>query len=158
MQNKIITKLNTNENWYLLLQRAKLNSGYNLHEELEHYLVMTLNNLNPESHDFNANVGIDFMRAITDQSSNYQKLRQVGDRCLLINGLFREISIRRNVNLSYYSGIGRQAYQAIAADNTSVNSQYINKRLFEDLSEHFVGLSDLIHTMLHLHHKTNMKN
>jgi hypothetical protein len=43
-----------------------------------------------------------------------QSLREVGDRCLLIAGLFPALAERRRVNVRYFMDIGRSAYLDIA--------------------------------------------
>ena len=155
MERRIITSLSMSANWYELLQCAKEQSGYHLKESVEHYLIMTLDSFNAESHDFASNLAIEFMEAL--DSSEPKKLRSVGDKCLLINGVFPEISIKRNVTLSYYAGIGKQAYSSVAQKNTDNSSATFNNDLFNDLSIHFVGISDLMHLMLRLNHKTVRK-
>jgi hypothetical protein len=44
-----------------------------------------------------------------------QNLRDVGDRCLLLAGLYPEQAERRLVSLSYFVDLGRNAYDQLAA-------------------------------------------
>jgi hypothetical protein len=156
MQQRIITCPNMRANWYYLLQEAKLNTGFEIDESLENYLILTLNNLNPDTHNFSDSVSIKYMNAISNNDEQrWQKLRDVGDQCLLINGMFPEISIKRNVTLNYYAVIGRQAYKTLA--NQPENKVHLDKDLFNNLSTHFVGLSDLMHIMFKPKYKSNSK-
>lgn len=153
MPRQIITTANMGASWYELLQEAKQITGYNMSTDLEHYLILTLNNFNPDSHDFSANISIEYLQAIdSQQTEQSSKLRNVGDQCLLINGMFPQISIKRNVSLNYYAVIGRQAYNTLAVARSGARSSDIDKALFQELSVHFIGLSDLMHNMVRIKH------
>src|SRR5690606_29073482 len=44
----------------------------------------------------------------------FRSLRDVGDRCLLVAGLFPDLAQRRRVSVDYFVDLGRGAYQAVA--------------------------------------------
>lgn len=69
------------------------------------------------------------MRALAMQS--------IGDKCLLIAGLFPKQAEKRHVKLSYFVNIGRTAYDDLAAMSN----------VFSSLSTHFVNIMDVIHTI-----------
>ena len=64
-----------------------------------------------------------------------QELRDVGDRCLLISGLYPELAERRRVQLSYFIDLGRGAYARLAGEMSAALAQ-----LFYELSRSFAEL------------------
>ena len=144
-QNKnIITELSTVANWYELLILAKEGQQWPFDEALEHYLIMTLEHLKPESYDFDRIIAIDYLKAVEQlEHDGYQPLRQIGDQCLITTGLFPELGLQKNLSLSYYSSIGQQAYSIIG----QLQQPELDNSLFLALSQHFLGLSDLLYTM-----------
>src|SRR5690606_20899169 len=47
-------------------------------------------------------------------STRRDALRDVGDRCLLVAGLFPALAERRRVSVDYFVELGRGAYQCVA--------------------------------------------
>lgn len=61
-----------------------------------------------------------------------EALRDVGDRCLLIAGLFPQLAERRNVQPGYYATLGQSAYAEVAAATRAGYAE-----LFERLARAF---------------------
>jgi hypothetical protein len=60
-------------------------------------------------------VALDFLLARAESGRRLrQELRDVGDRCLLLAGLYPEQAQRRLVSLSYFLEIGARAYGELA--------------------------------------------
>lgn len=64
-----------------------------------------------------------------------QRLRAVGDRCLLIAGFFPDLARRRLVTPGYYAALGRHAYDELAAAMRASLAE-----LYQALSEAFDAL------------------
>jgi hypothetical protein len=82
--------------WHSLVRQAEEEYGSYLDESMESYLVFTL------------------MRFMKDQDLATQavaldQLRDIGDQCLLLSGLYPKRAERRLVRVSYYVNIGRAA-------------------------------------------------
>lgn len=73
----------------------------------------------------------DFHRRITI-------LRQLGDTSLMVSGFFPEALSRRCMDLEYYQRMGEIAYSHLGSLSEEVN-------IFDELSQRFFKLSDLIH-------------
>lgn len=59
-------------------------------------------------------------------------LRDVGDRCLLIAGLFPDLAQRRRVSSDYFAALGRDAYAGVADSTRAGYAQ-----LFDQLARGF---------------------
>lgn len=101
--------------WHSLIREAEHNGSAPLDEEAESYLVFLL-----MRHLRDAELGgrifaIDYLDALQEAPSvREQHLRDVGDRCLLIAGLYPHQAHRRLVGLDYFLSLGAQAYADLA--------------------------------------------
>ena len=131
--------------WHALVIEATKQTGYRFDESLESYLVITLEHFTTKDEWVNSIIALDFLSAIelTGSSGNHV-LRNVGDQCLLISGLFPERVLRKNVSLNYLISIGQQAYYTLAFARQPFA---IDTELFEKLGVNFIGLMDVLHTM-----------
>ncbi len=131
--------------WQALVIEAQNESGYDFDESLESYLVLTLDHFTTDDGLASSIIALDYLNAL-DISGKLGKdlLRNIGDQCLLLSGLFPERALKRNVPLGYYIGMGQQAYQHVA----TVNPQFeFDTELFNKLSFNFIGLMDVLHAM-----------
>ena len=129
--------------WADLVAEAKLSADHTLSDSVENYLVLTLDHFTQENTLATSIIAIEYLTAL--QSTGVQgpfQMRQVGDQCLLISGLFPERALRKQVSLDYFIEIGRQAYCTIA--NTTSLTPF-DSELFLTLSKDFVGLLDILH-------------
>jgi hypothetical protein len=74
--------------------------------------------------------------------SRHDKLRDVGDQCLLVSGFFPNIAKRRQVKVSYYVDIGRGAYLHLS---NALHHNFAD--IYSDLSKSFVSLMDILQAM-----------
>ena len=101
--------------WRHAVQEGARRAGVCLDEDLESYLVFVL-----MSHLGDVGLGaralaLDYLEALLARGrQREQALRETGDRCLLIAGLFPEQAQRRNVSLTYFLDLGVAAYRAEA--------------------------------------------
>jgi hypothetical protein len=101
--------------WRDLVREAAQRAEVRLNEELESHLVFVL-----MRHLGDAGLGtrvlaLDYLEALLAHGSQRARaLRETGDRCLLIAGLFPEQAQRRHVSLGYFLDLGIAAYTAEA--------------------------------------------
>lgn len=131
------------EEWMQLLNEAKTKTGTSFCEHAEHYIITTLHHHTRKTTLADGCIGIDLLTF--QQEHQLHHLRALGDRCLLISGLFPEYIIKRNVSYRYFISIGEAAYAQLVSDH---NDTY-DPELFQYLSFHFTGLVDLLYAIRH---------
>src|SRR4051812_21006451 len=96
--------------WTDLVREAERASGARLDEELESYLVFLLI---AHTRDVNLHgnaVALDYLLARARSGVRHREdLRLVGDRCLLLAGLYPEQAERRMVTIGYFVALGSHA-------------------------------------------------
>ncbi|WP_233841805.1 hypothetical protein [Dyella sp. 2HG41-7] len=103
------------EVWQSLVQQAYERTGVRLDESSESYLVFVLLRYQADTTLLARTQGIDWMESLAlAGSARADALRDVGDRCLLVAGLFPGQIERRRVSVDYFITIGRNAYQGVA--------------------------------------------
>lgn len=103
------------ELWVELVRDAEQRARTALDEPVESYLVFLL-----RRHQVDQALGgrilalewLEGMERVGQQRA--EALRDVGDRCLLVAGLFPRLALRRQVTPAYYAQLGRMAYDAVA--------------------------------------------
>jgi hypothetical protein len=112
---RILTDTAATALWHGLIREAEHNGAAPLDEEAESYLVFLL-----MRHLRDAELGgrifaLDYLDALQDAPTpREQRLRDVGDRCLLIAGLYPHQAQRRLVGLDYFLALGAQCYTDLA--------------------------------------------
>lgn len=106
--------------WTDLVHEAERGSAVRLDEELESYLVLLLiAHTRDVQLDRNA-VALEFLRAREWSGTRLkQELREVGDRCLLLAGLYPEQAQKRMVSVRYFLDVGSRAYDELANNLTA---------------------------------------
>jgi hypothetical protein len=101
--------------WVDLVHEAEHDASAPLGEELESYLVFLLIAHMRDTQLHRNAVGIDYLMARSQCGRRHRdELRDVGDRCLLLAGLYPEQAQRRTVGLDYFMSMGSQAYHELA--------------------------------------------
>ncbi len=132
--------------WHALVKEARRASAVSLSEELETYLIFLLMRFTNHPEMASSILALDFLQNIQNiKTENQHIIREVGDKCLLYSGLFPGRAKRQRVQISYYVELGRRSYFALSSSRKNALSQ-----LFANLSDHFVGLMDVLHSMRHL--------
>jgi len=122
--------------WHELVREGEQRAGRALGEERESYLVMTLMRHLGDAPLAHRVMAFELLEALQQSGRvRQQELRDVGDRCLLISGLYPELAERRRVQLGYFIDLGRGAYARLAQDLTAAL-----RELFEELSRGFAEL------------------
>ena len=131
--------------WQSLVAEAEVKTGYTFEESLESYLVITLDHYTRKGGFISAVIALDFLESTHIATPrDGDQLRGVGDQCLLLSGLFPERAIKKNVSLSYFIGMGQQAYLALT--DLRLKDEF-DSELYQKLSYNFVGLMDLLNAM-----------
>jgi len=122
------------EVFYDIVRETQVDTGYELPENIEAYVVMLLA------------YHIDRPNFLPEKSfaEAYLKLRhpasysakELGDTCLFITGVFPTYGSKHGLNRRYYQDIGSGSYELVA--------EVMNGELFSTLATHFVFVSDFI--------------
>ena len=128
--------------WHALVSEAQVASHRNLEESLESYLVFLLMRFAGRPELARKIMALEFLQAQREQSRKTDRLRDVGDQCLLFSGLFPKIAESRQVKVSYFVALGRSAYDQLAS---IVDRQ--SDQLYARLAHAFVGIMDVLHAM-----------
>lgn len=103
------------EVWQSLVQDAYERTGHRLDESSESYLVFVLLRYQGDNLLLSRTQGMDWLLAMDlAGTARADALRDVGDRCLLVAGLFPGLAERRRVSVDYFINIGRSAYLGVS--------------------------------------------
>ena len=126
--------------WQTLVQDAEAFNGVSLNEEMESYLVFLLMRYMQQPDLASKVVALEYLNGAQAQGSEREeRMRDVGDQCLLFSGLFPNLAERRLVKISYYVNIGRSAYM-----NVSGLTQAALASMYNNLAQSFVVLMDTL--------------
>jgi len=126
--------------WHKLVEDAESDYGQQLDETMQSYLVFTLMRF-AKDQQLNVNaLALDYLSShqLPKQLRN-ERLRDIGDQCLLVSGLYPQTAVKRQVGVAYYVDLGRSAYHHIS----TVAQQGIAE-LYQQLAESFILLMDLL--------------
>ncbi len=126
--------------WKQLLQHAKQQCHCQLNDDIEAYLIFTLMRFTRQPGLASTALGPDLINCqqLAGQARE-NKLRDVGDQCLLLSGLFPQRADKRLVQVGYYVDLGRTAYLHL--------SDILRKAfadLYQLLSQNFVPMMDVL--------------
>lgn len=133
----------TTADWHALVQEAESNCEYHLCEELESYLVFLLMRFTKESHLHGRALAMEWLEsqhALLKEKED--KLQTVGDKCLLLAGLFPGRAEQLRVRISYFVTLGQSAYGLLSEQHGPSLAT-----LFMALSEEFVCLMEILQAM-----------
>ena len=125
------------------MHEAEQDYGCQLDEAMQSYLVFTLMRFAKNQQLNSHALAIDYLN-IHQLPNNLrsEQLRNIGDQCLLVSGLYPQSAEKRQVGVTYYVDIGRSAYHHIS----TVTQQGIAE-LYQQLAESFILLMDLLQTI-----------
>jgi hypothetical protein len=128
------------ELWHSLVLEGERNRNLALGEELESYLVFALMRHLGDNSMASRTLALDWLRATeSPPQQGAEALREVGDRCLLVAGLFPKLAERRRVDEEYFARLGRGAYAGAAERMNSSGAA-----LFAKLVEAFHSLVQVL--------------
>lgn len=129
--------------WQELVSEAAHVSEQRLDVELESYLVFLLMRYTEHPEIASRVLALDYLEGMQEAGSAREgRLREVGDVCLLLSGLFPQRAERRRVRIGYYVDLGRGAYRQVAE-----NCRRGAADLYAQLAEKFVALMDILNAI-----------
>ena len=141
--SQLILEPTSQAQWQSLVHEAQAACERSLDESLESYLVFLLMRFADRPECTARIMAEDYLESQQLQGLHRQeRLREVGDHCLLFSGLFPRLAERRLVRVSYFVNIGRSSYRQLS---DVVDRQW--SMLYGHLSEAFVVLMDVLQAM-----------
>lgn len=141
---KLTIQPNTTSEWYALVKETQCQLGVYFDDHVDNYIILTLDEFMSKGDLMATPLAVDFLKSLTRANSDSnQKLRNVGDRCLILSGLFPEHAEKINVSISYFNDIGQQAYLTLA-DRSNIK---LDPSLFFRLGSKFIDIRDVLYAM-----------
>jgi len=129
--------------WHTLVHEAELDYGAHLDAAMQSYLVFTLMRFSKNQQLNTQALALEYLTSHQlPNNLRRDQLRDIGDQCLLVSGLYPQTAERRQVSASYYVDMGRSAYHHI-----STFTQQGIAELYLQLAESFILLMDLLQTI-----------
>ena len=129
------------ELWQALVHDAGTRAGTPLDEMRESYLVFVLLRYQRDDSLLVRTQALEWLTAqACSGSQRADALRDVGDRCLLIAGLYPGLAERRRVGTDYFIDLGRGAYHEAAEASRNAYAA-----LFEQLARSYRELVRILH-------------
>lgn len=131
------------ELWQALVHEAAGEQGQTLDQAQEAYLVFVLLRYQRERDLLARTQALEWLHAQQQTGQlRADALRDVGDRCLLIAGLFPGLAQRRRVSEDYFIDLGRGAYAEVADSGRSATAE-----LFAQLAAGYISLVATLRAM-----------
>jgi len=135
--------------WHALVNDAEQAAHCRLDEDLESYLVFLLMRFAGQPQVTARVLALDYLDGLLGTGrEGRDRLRDVGDVCLLYSGLFPQVAARRRVRISYYVQLGRTAYRELSNRLENGFAQ-----IYVHLSQAFVSLMDVLQAMRTMGHQ-----
>lgn len=126
--------------WHALVTEAEQACECRLDEELESYLVFLLMRFINQPELAGRVMAMEYLEGLNAAGRRQiDRLRDVGDLCLLFSGFYPEQAARRLVRISYFVELGRSSYGVLAERFSHAAAQ-----VYRSLSEGFVTLMDIL--------------
>ncbi len=140
---QLILEQTAQAQWQALIHDAQALCNRHLDETLESYLVFLLMRFTDKPHSLSRVMASDYLQSqACSGEQRVDRLRDVGDHCLLFSGLFPQLAERRLVRVSYFVNLGRSSYLQL--------SDLLDRSwagVYGNLSAAFVVLMDILHAM-----------
>ena len=125
--------------FYDVVKETQADTGYDLPEHLEAYVVMLLAH-HIDRPDYLPEKS--FAEAYLKLSRPYDySAKELGDTCLFVTGVFPTYGRKHGLSRRYFQDIGIGSYEMVAG--------VLNQDLFTELATHFTFLSDFIEQSTH---------
>ncbi len=127
----LVLESTTTAEWQRLVQEAAMNASLALDEELESYLAFLLERSCTQNDVLLRVMALEYLHNLAvEGGERCERLREVGDHCLLFAGLFPHVARKRLVRIGYFVRMGCGAYLQVAeALNQSAANLYNNLAL-----------------------------
>ena len=115
MAHNLIVEQTEIAQWHALIKEAEAQCSCHLDESMESYLVFTLMRFMKDQDLATQAVALDYLRSHRlTKTMRIEQLRDIGDQCLLVSGLYPKRAEKRLVRVNYYVNLGRSAYHHIS--------------------------------------------
>jgi len=137
MSEPIITDQTQTALWQSLVRDAQARASRQLGDDLESYLVFTLMRHLGSTALAEPAMALVYLDALhtAGGARRSQALQDVGERCLLIAGLYPELAQRRRVSQRYYIELGQGAFRQLADEARRAMAE-----LYEGIARQFARL------------------
>ena len=143
MAHNLILEQTEIAQWHALIREAEEQCSCHLDESMESYLVFTLMRFMKHQDLATQAMALEYLQSQKlPKAMRIEQLRDIGDQCLLVSGLYPQRAEKRLVRVNYYVNLGRSAYHHI-----SDHVQQSAADLYRQLAETFVTLMDLLQTI-----------
>jgi hypothetical protein len=140
---QLILEPTSTAQWQALVSEAAASCECRLDETIESYLVFLLMRFTARPELANRVLALEYLQGVTASGTlQVEKLRDVGDQCLLYSGLYPRQAERRLVRVSYFVGLGRAAYGQLAE-----RLRHATADMYAGLAEAFVVMMDVLQAM-----------
>lgn len=129
--------------WHRALREASGAAGRTLDDTLEAYLLMLLLRFTRRPDILRTIMAREYLEGMSQTGRvRDERLRDVGDQCLILAGLFPGLTRRRRVSSTYFVDLGRGAYGELAGRLAESAAE-----LYRELAAAFVALMDVLHAL-----------
>lgn len=140
---KLILHPTDTSQWHALVNEAQATARLVLNENTESYLVFLLMRFSQKTKLIESVLAIDLLESMhTLRNRQIELLKELGDKSLLLCGLFPGMASKRHVSLDYFADLGQAAYLTVGdlEDNQSAE-------LYYQLSAQFLSLQHILQAM-----------
>ncbi len=135
----ILTNFTPAALWRDMIHEAEASCAIELNEEVEAYLVFLVMRYLAKPEVVKQIIAYEFLAGMHLSAMQRElALQGVGDKCLLLSGLFPKIAEKRLVKISYFVNLGQSAYGILAKTRHD---------LYSLLAKQFVNLMDVLQSM-----------
>lgn len=143
IMTKLILHPTDTSQWYALVNEAQASTRLVLQEDTESYLVFLLMRFSQTPHLMDSVIALDFLESMNALGKRQlELLRDVGDKSLLLCGLFPGMANRHHVKLDYFSQMGQAAYLTVGELHEDTYAQ-----LYFQLSAQFMTMQAILQAM-----------
>lgn len=140
MDERSLRMGNPLELWVELVRDGEQRARTRLDEPVESYLVFLLQRHQRDALLAGRTFALEWLDGLERVGAERaDALRDVGDRCLIVAGLYPRLAQRRRVTPAYYAAIGRAAYAAVA---DATRASYAD--LFRQLARAFEAMQQVL--------------
>ena len=142
MKELILHPTDTSQ-WHALVNEAQASTRLVLNENTESYLVFLLMRFSQTTRLMESVVAVDFLASMHSSGRRQvELLRDVGDKSLLLCGLFPGMAEKHHVKLDYFRDMGQAAY--LTAGELQENTL---AELYFQLSNQFTTMQQILQAM-----------
>lgn len=132
---------NTQAQWYHVLSDLQEETRVILPNEIEHYLMLMFMNTTHDISILDSFLSQDFLTTFA-QPYNCENWQDIGDKCLILSGLFPDWTRRRVRSEHFVSKLGKLCYSQASLQHFGAS-----QKLFEYLCENYDVIVEFLQKM-----------